>query len=94
MAAGAKFLRDHPIADDTRFPYYAMYYATQAAHQADGETWSFVWRSVQERLLRTQLPSGAWPQSASPEEPGEVYATVMAVLTLSVPNDVLPLYQR
>ena len=41
-----------------------------------------------------QLPSGAWPQSASPEEPGEVYATAMAVLTLSVPNQVLPLYQK
>ena len=25
IAATAKFLREHPIADDTRFPYYAMY---------------------------------------------------------------------
>jgi hypothetical protein len=94
VAAGAKFLREHPIAGDTRFPYYAMYYATQAAHQVGGETWNVVWRGMQERLLRAQLPNGAWPQSTSPEEPGDVYATAMAVLTLSVPNDVLPLYQR
>jgi hypothetical protein len=51
-------------------------------------------RVCQERLLRTQLPSGAWPQSSSPEEPGEVYATAMAVLTLSVPQRVLPLFRR
>ena len=65
-----------------------------AANHAGGETWTAVSRGVQERLLRAQLPSGAWPQSTSPEEPGEVYATAMAVLTLSVPNRVLPLYQR
>jgi len=94
IAAGAKFLREHPIADDTRFPYYAMYYATQAAHRAGGETWAIVWRGVQERLLRMQLPSGAWPQSTSPEEPGEVYATAMAVLALAAPDQVLPLYQK
>jgi len=45
-------------------------------------------------LLATQLPSGAWPQSATAEEPGEVYATAMAVLALSVPHGVLPMYQR
>jgi hypothetical protein len=94
IAAGAKFLREHPIAETTRFPYYTMYYASQAANHAGGETWTLVSRGVQERLLRTQLPSGAWPQSISPEEPGEIYATAMAVLTLSVPSRVLPLYQR
>jgi len=40
------------------------------------------------------LPSGAWPQSTSPEEPGEVYATAMAVLALAAPDQVLPLYQK
>ena len=94
LAAGAKFLRDHPVVDATRFPYYAMYHANQAADHVGGETWTVVSRAAQERLLRTQLPSGAWPVSTSPEEPGEVYATAMAVLTLSVPRRVLPLYQR
>jgi hypothetical protein len=94
IAAGAKFLREHAIADATRFPHYTMYYASQAANHSADETWISVSRGVQERLLRSQLPSGAWPQSTSPEEPGEVYATAMAVLTLSVPKRVLPLYQR
>jgi len=94
VAAGAKYLREHPIVDATRFPYYSMYYANQAADRVGGETWTIVSRAAQERLLRTQLPSGAWPQSTSPEEPGEIYATSMAVLTLSVPQRVLPLYAR
>ena len=94
VAAGAKFLREHPIVEGTRFPYYSMYYANQAADRVGGETWTIVSRAAQDRLLRTQLPSGAWPQSASPEEPGEIYATAMAVLTLSVPQRVLPLYAR
>lgn len=94
MTAGATFLREQPIGDATRFPYYSMYYANQAAHRVGGETWKVVSRAAQERLLRTQLPSGAWPQSSSPEEPGEVYATAMAVLTLSVPQRVLPVYER
>ena len=94
VAAGAKFLREHPVVGATRFPYYAMYHATQAADHVGGETWTVVSRAAQERLLRTQLPSGAWPASTSPEEPGEVYATAMAVLTLGVPRRLLPLYQR
>jgi hypothetical protein len=94
VAAGTKFLREHPISKDARFPYYTMYYASQAADQVEGQTWDIVWRGVQDRLLQTQLPSGAWPQSGSLEEPGEIYATAMSVLTLSVPNRVLPLYQR
>ncbi len=94
IAAGGKYLREYPPTDATRFPYYTMYYSNQAAHRLGGETWNIVSRAAQERLLRTQLPSGAWPPSASPEEPGEIYATAMAVLTLSVPQRVLPLYQR
>jgi hypothetical protein len=94
FAAGAKFLREHPITDATRFPYYTTYHSTQAAHRAGGETWTAIGRAAQERLLRAQLPSGAWPQGISPEEPGEVYATAMAVLTLSVPENALPLYHR
>jgi len=92
--AGAKFLREHPVADATRFPHYALYHATQAAHRIGSETWTATWRVTQQRLLATQLPSGAWPQSATAEEPGEVYATAMAVLALSVPHGVLPMYQR
>ena len=92
--AGADYLAGHPVTDDTRFAYYATYYATQAAHQAGGTAWSRVWAVTQARLVPAQDKDGGWPVSKTGEEPGRVYATSMAVLTLSVPYRLLPIYQR
>lgn len=89
----AKFLREHPVDDQTRFPYYAMYYATQAALAADEPTWSAVGMQNIKRLVQMQQRDGSWPQSRSGEEPGAVYATAMAVLTLETPDRLLPAYQ-
>jgi hypothetical protein len=95
LSAAAKFLGTHPVSDDTPMPYYAMYYATQAAFQAGDPTWASVWQSAHARLLPMQnKEDGGWPQSATAQEPGRVYATAMACLTLSVPYRVLPIYQR
>jgi hypothetical protein len=95
-AKGAAFLASHPVNDDTPFPYYAMYYATQAANQAGGPVWDAVSKGSFERLLAKQNRdgphAGAWPKSN--QEPGEVYSTAMAVLTLAVPQRLLPAYQR
>ena len=94
VQSGARFLVEHPITRTTRFPYYSMYYATQAAFQAGEPAWSTVWNNAQDQLLSQQSPDGGWPQSRSGEEPGRIYATTLAVLTLSVPQRLLPTYQR
>lgn len=95
LASGARYLMTHPVVDDTRMPYYAMYYSTQAAFQAGDQTWATVWRANQARLLLAESrEDGGWPQSITGEEPGRVYATAMACLTLSVPYRLLPIYQR
>ena len=91
-AEGAKWLADHPVNDGTPFRYYAMYYATQAAHQAGGAAWPAVSKAVNDKLLPLQDKDGAWPKSA--QEPEGPYSTAMAVLTLSVPYRLLPAYQR
>jgi hypothetical protein len=84
-----------PVNDQTPYPYYATYYTTQAAFQASGPAWLVVWRATMDRLLAMQVEAdGGWPASHSTEEPGRVYATAMAVLTLSVPYRLLPVYQR
>jgi hypothetical protein len=81
--------------EQTRYPYYAMYYATQAAFQAGEPVWPIVWRSTMDRLLAQQVqPDGGWPVSHTSDEPGRVYATAMAVLTLSTPYRLLPVDQR
>jgi hypothetical protein len=91
-AEGAKWLAAHPVNDGTPFRYYAMYYATQAAHQAGGATWAAVSKAVNDQLLASQGKDGAWPKSA--QEPEGPYSTTMALLTLSVPYRLLPAYQR
>lgn len=93
-AAGVKMLGEKFVNKDTRFPYYAYYYTTQAAYQAGENVWPTVWKVTQEHLLDQQQPDGGWPQSRSGEEPGRVYATAMSVLSLTVPYRLLPIYQR
>jgi len=88
------YLQKKPVTPDTPFPYYAWSYTTQAAFQASGPTRDAVWKVTQEQLLGTQMPDGGWPQSRTNEEPGRVYATSMAVLSLGVPQKLLPIYQR
>jgi hypothetical protein len=95
LSSSANFLTIHPVTDDTRMPYYATYYSTQAAFQAGGQTWTTVWKLTQARLLPLQdKADSGWPQSPTGEEPGRVYATSMACLSLSVPYRVLPSHQR
>lgn len=94
LDGAAKYLESHPIDDTSPFPYYATYYATQAAFQRGGETWPRVGRPSLERLIRLQDKDGGWPQSKSAQEPGRVYATAMALQALAVPYRLLPVYQR
>jgi hypothetical protein len=92
--AGAKYLVEHPTTDTTEMPYDAMYYTTMSAYQTNGATWSTVWTRTSGRLMSLRDKDGGWPAGASDQEPGRVYTTAMAVLTLSVPYRVLPAYQR
>ncbi len=93
-ADGLKFLRDHPVDEHTRYPYYAMYYSVHAMLQADDPGAAVMIGQTLERLAKSQLPDGSFPQSRSGEEPGVMYATAMAVLTLEAPYRLLPVYQH
>ena len=45
-------------------------------------------------LAQTIEDDGGWPASPNGQEPGRVYATSMALLTLTVPYRLLPAYQK
>ena len=92
LAAAGQYLATHPVNDATPFRYYAMYYVTQAAHHAGGETWEAVFKATSAKLLTSQAKDGSWPKTD--QEPGEAYAASMAILTLTVPYGLLPVYQR
>lgn len=94
VQAAAATLAKTPVTDATRFSYYSHYYVTQAAFQIGGDVWKTVWSNTRAQLPRLQQPDGGWPASKTPEEPDRVYTTALSLLTLSVPYQLLPIYQR
>lgn len=94
VAAGSTYLAKAKLGDEMRFAYYSFYYVTHAAYQLGEPVWGPVWKASSDHLVARQEGDGGWPQSRSGEEPGRLYATAMAVLTLSTPNGLLPVHQR
>ena len=95
VTAAAKTLAAKPLDDSSQFPYYGMYYATQAAFQAGDSTWNDVSKVTLPRIIRSQQPDGGWPDVPSESGgAGRLYTTTMALLTLSIPYRLLPVYQR
>jgi hypothetical protein len=90
----AEWLAKQSVTGDTRYFYYSLYYSTQATTQAGGALQEQYWKNNRKLLLSRQQDDGGFPQSPTSEEPGRVYATAMSVLTLAVPFQTLPIYQK
>ncbi len=93
IARGLEFLeRSRPPATERgEYHYfYGHYYAIQAFYQAGGRWWKRWWARTQQELVELQNPSdGSWSDEVGPH-----YATAMATLILSVPQEYLPIFQR
>lgn len=75
--------------------FYGIFYGAQAAYQLGGESWSKYYPPVVTQLVDNQLPDGSWEIETTREAAvGRVYTTALAVLTLTVANELLPIYQR
>jgi len=89
--------RSYPKAtsnEEGRF-YLATYYSSQAMAQVGGETWNQIYPQIARNLLEVQTNSGAWPSGRSGESSfGPGYTTSLAVLSLTPPYQLLPIYQR
>jgi hypothetical protein len=97
LSAAGRWLAEHPLRlADTDYPYYAAYYVTQAAYHGGEDVVSpALARSVLDRVIRAQDKDGGWPQPVKGEaEYGRLYSSAMAVLTLTVPYRLLPVYQQ
>lgn len=90
----ATWLGKQAINNETRFFYYSLYYSTQAATQVGGDLQEQIWKNNKKLLLAKQQDDGGFAQSPSGDEPGRVYATSMSVMTLAVPYETLPIYQK
>ena len=90
----ADWMDTHPF-DPNHF-WYGHYYAVHAYHQLGGKRWERYYNRMRTQLLATQARSGEWDR---PSEGGAgagrvIYQTAIGVLVLSVPADLLPIYQR
>jgi hypothetical protein len=81
--------------NDDRF-FYSGCYCSQAMAQLGGHYWEKFFPVLVKVLLDSQAPDGSWP-----EEPGSGdyifgndYTTALAVLSLTPPYQLLPVYQR
>lgn len=86
---GLEYLLAHPPGTREQHLFYGLYYATQAMYQAGGAHWRFWFPRVADFLVASQRPDGSWYDG-----PGLPYATSLGVLTLQVPANLLPIYQK
>ncbi|MFM8175464.1 MAG: hypothetical protein ACKN81_18130, partial [Pirellulaceae bacterium] len=94
VAQATKWLQDHPPAWGTRYFLYGTYYYAQGMHQQGGEVAQTARRLVREALLPKQNPDGGWTPEGEEAGGSRIYATSMAILSLSVDHHYLPIYQR
>lgn len=83
------------LGTDDNF-FYSTYYCSQAAAQLGGAYWKGIYGPLVDALLTAQHAEGSWPPEpqGSIARFGNVYTTAMAVLSLTPPYQLLPVYQR
>lgn len=76
--------------------FYSTYYCSQAMAQLGGRHWRQFFPQLANVLLQGQEPSGEWPAEpyANDRTYGNTYTTALAVLSLTPPLQLLPVYQR
>ena len=91
----ADWLLEHPPKWRERFCSYGTYYYAQGMYQRGGDHAETAQKLVQEMLLGEQRGDGSWQaKNGSESGHGAVYATSLAVLSLSVKYHFLPIYQK
>jgi hypothetical protein len=87
-------LRNPPELTEPWF-YYGNYYYAQGMYQRGGEHAATARQRTEQILIQAQDASGAWhPRNGNEKSAGSVYATSLALLSLSVYHHFLPIYQK
>lgn len=92
VAASADWLLAQPLRPSDNWFFYGTYYYAQGMYQRGGEHARLAQERVEETLVALQNPDGSWRGRGAAGD--QVYATSMALLSLSVRYHYLPIYQR
>jgi hypothetical protein len=91
----SNFLMKNPPDLGESWFYYGNYYYAQGMYQRGGDYAATARRRTEDILLRAQESSGAWnPRNGNEKSQGPIYATSLALLSLSVYHHFLPIYQK
>ena len=72
-----------------------MFYCSQAMYQLGGRYWSAFYPRMVQTMLRHQRSDGSWDvENGNFSYFGKSYSTALSTLALSVPYQVLPIFQR
>ena len=74
--------------------HYGGILCSQAMFQLGGKYWEQFFPPFVTTLLANQQADGAWPPERNEKLFGSCYSTSLCVLSLSVPNQILPIFQR
>lgn len=92
-AGATQWLREFKSKNaKTGYFYYGTYYYAQGMYQRGGDIAKEARQLVESLLLAEQKPDGSWQGVGT--ETSKIYATAMALMSLSVRHHFLPIYQR
>ena len=75
--------------------HYSAYYCSQAMAQLGGRYWKGFFPPLARTLVENQAKDGSWPPELGEDSAfGPPYSTALAVLTLTPPLQLLPIFQR
>ncbi len=98
----AQFVLRHPFTDFNRGGltredryYYGAYYCSQAMFQLGSDYWPKFYPGLLNTLVDNQNRNGSWALEANQDQKfGHTYSTSLAILALTPPYQLLPIYQR
>jgi hypothetical protein len=73
---------------------YGVFLCTQAMYQQGGRYWKEFYPPVVDAVLGAQKEDGSWPAEPTDRVYGNCYTTALCVLSLSVSDQLLPIFQR
>jgi hypothetical protein len=95
VLGAANYLMKSPPEINEPWFFYGNYYYAQSMYQRGGDFAATARRKTEDTLLKAQSPDGSWlPRNGNEKSQGSIYATSLALLSLSVYHHFLPIYQK
>ena len=74
--------------------HYGAFFCTQGTYQLGGKYWEQFFPPLADTLLENQETDGSWLTKGRDRPWGGCYTTSLCILSLSVPDQMLPIFQR